>query len=191
MCIMGLGALAGLGGAGAAATAAGATAAATAAGATAAATTVGALQTLATIATIGGTLYSGITAYRTGKEQAAAYEAQAKTEAQLNATTDQRERAKMAGVIAQQRAEIQGRGIDLSSPTAIYLGQTAAQEMSFDSQAIRSTGVARGQELSANARISRSNASAGLMKGVIGAAGDFLTMGPDTWPGLFGERQLA
>lgn len=172
MCLPGLGALAGLGGAGMA-------------------TTATALQTLATIATIGGTLYSGVTAYRTGKEQAAAYEAQAKTEAQLTATTDQRERAKMAGAIAQQRSEILGRGMDLSSPTAIYLGQTAAQEMSFDSQAIRSGGAARQQELSANKRIALSNASAGLWKGAIGAAGDFLTMGPDTWPGLFGERQLA
>ncbi len=181
MCVMGLGALVGLGGAGAAATAA---------GATAAATTAGALQTLATIATIGGTLYSGITAYQTGKEQAAAYEAQARTEAQLTATQDQRERAKMAGAIAQQRAEIAGRGIELSSPTAIYLGQTAAQEMSFDSQALRSGGVARQQELSSQAKISRANASAGLVKGVIGAAGDFLTMGPDTWPGLLRERQL-
>lgn len=181
MCVMGLGALVGLGGAGAA----------TAAGATAAATTAGALQTLATIATIGGTLYSGITAYQTGKQQAAAYEAQAKTEAQLTATQDQRERVKMAGVIAQQRAEVMGRGMDLSSPTAIYLGQTAAQEMSFDSQAIRSGGAARQQELSVQEKIAHANASAGLMKGVIGAAGDFLTMGPDTWPGLFRERQLA
>ncbi len=182
MCVLGLGALVGLGGAGAAATAA---------GATAAATTAGALQTLATIATIGGTLYSGVTAYQTGKAQAAAYEAQAKTEAQLTATQDQRERTKMAAVIAQQRAEIQGKGIDLSSPTAIYLGQTAAQELSFDSQAIRSVGAARRQELTTQAALARSNASAGLMKGVIGAAGDFLTMGPEVWPGLFRERQLA
>ena len=181
MCVMGLGALVGLGGAGAA----------TAAGATAAATTAGTLQTLATIATIGGTLMSGITAYQTGNAQAAAYDAQAKTEAQLTAVQDQRERAKMAGAIAQQRAEVLGRGMDLSSPTAIYLGQTAAQEMSFDSQAIRSGGAARQQELSVQKRISLANASAGLMKGVIGAAGDFLTMGPDTWPGLFRERQLA
>lgn len=174
MCVLGLGVLAGLGGAGAAATAG-----------------VGALQTLATIASIGGTLFSGISAYQTGKQQAAAYEAQAKTEAQLTATQDHRERAKMAGAIAQQRAEVLGRGMDLSSPTAIYLGQTAAQEMSFDSQAIRSGGMARQQELSSQAKIARSNASAGLVKGVIGAAGDFLTMGPDTWPGLFGGRQLA
>lgn len=180
MCVMGLGALVGgLGGA------------ATAAGATAAATTAGALQTLATIATIGGTLVSGITAYNTGKEQARAYEAQAQTEAQLTTTQDQRQRVKMAGAIAQQRAEVLGRGMDLSSPTAIYLGQTAAQEMSFDSQAIRSGGAARQQELSSQAKISRANASAGLIKGVVGAAGDFLTMGPDTWPGLFRERQLA
>ncbi len=173
MCVMGLGALVGLGGAGAAAG------------------TAGALQTLATIATIGGTLYSGITAYQTGKEQARAYDAQAKTEAQLTATEDHRQRQKMAGVIADQRGQVLARGIDLSSPTAVYLGQTAAQEMSFDSQAIRSGGAARQAELSTQAKIARANASAGLIKGTIGAASDFLTMGPDTWPGLFRERQLA
>ena len=170
MCILGLGALAGLGGAGAA-------------------TAAGALQTLATVASIGGTLYSGITAYQTGKEQAKAYEAQAVTEAQLTATQDQRERAKMSGQIAQQRAEILGRGIDLSSPTAVYLGQTAAQEMSFDSQAIRSAGSARQAELSNQAKIARSNGAAGLWKGTIGAASQFLTAAPDIWPGL--KRQLA
>lgn len=174
MCVLGLGALVGLGGAGAAATAG-----------------VGALQTLATVATIAGTLYSGVSAYQTNKAQAAAYEAQAKTEAQLTATQDHRERVKMAGQIAQQRAEVMGRGIELASPTAVYLGQTAAQEMSFDSQAIRSAGSARQTELSTQAKISRANAASGLMKGVIGAAGDFLTMGPDVWPGLFSERQLA
>lgn len=181
MCILGAGALLGLGGAGAA----------TAAGATAAAGTAGALQTLATIATIGGTLYSGISAYRSGKEQAAALEAQAATERKLTTVQDQRQRAKMSSAIAQQRAEIAARGIDLSSPTAVYLGQTAAQELSFDSQAIRSGGAARNVELTTQARLSRANGSAGLLKGVIGAAGDFLTMGPDVWPNLFQERQLA
>jgi hypothetical protein len=182
MCILGAGALLGLGGAGAA-TAAGATAAAT--------TTAGALQTLATIATIGGTLYSGISAYQSGRAQAAAIDNQAATERALNATQDQRERVKFASAIAQQRAEIAGRGIDLSSPTAIYLGETAAQEMSFNSQAVRSTGDARQTELSTQARITRSNASAGLISGVVGAASNFLTSAPDVWPGLLRDRQLA
>ena len=182
MCVMGLGALVGLGGAGAA----------TAAGATAAATTAaGALQTLATIATIGGTLYSGISAYQTGQAQAKAIAAQAETERALTATQDQRERAKFAGAIAQQRAELAARGVELSSPTAVYLGQTAAQEMSFGSQAIRAGGAARQAELSVQKQISLANASAGLIKGTIGAASDFLTMGPDVWPNLFGQRQLA
>lgn len=182
MCILGLGALVGLGGAGAAATAAGATAAAT--------TTAGALQTLATIATIGGTLFSGYTAYQTGKAQAAAYENQAKTEAQLTAVEDQRHRVKMSGAMAQQRAELAARGIDMSSPSAVYLGQTAAQELSFDSQAIRSGGMARQAELSTQAKIARAEASAGLLKGTIGAASSLLTAAPDIWPGLLRERQL-
>lgn len=183
MCILGAGALLGLGGAGAAATAAGATAAAT--------TTASTLQMLATIASIGGTLMSGISAYQSGKAQASAYENQAKTEAQLTATEDQRQRIKMSGAIAQQRAELLARGIDMSSPSAVYLGQTAAQELSFDSQAIRSGGAARQAELSTQAKIARANASAGLLSGVVGAAGSFLTSGPDIWPNLFSERQLS
>ncbi len=166
MCVLGLGALAGAAGG-------------------------GALQTLATVASIAGTLYSGVSAYQSGKAQAKAYENQAKTEAQLTATQDQRQRAKMSAQIATQRAEIMGRGIDLSSPTAVYLGQTAAQEMSFDSQAIRSAGAARQAELSTQAKLARANASAGLIKGVVGAAGTFLTDGPELWPNLFPQRQLA
>jgi hypothetical protein len=179
MCVLGLGALVGLTGAGAA----GAGAAATGA--------VGALQTLATVASIGGTIYSGISAYQTGKAQEAALTQQAETEARLTAAQDQRQRGKMQSVIRQQGAEIMARGIDLSSPTAVYLGQTAAQELSFDSQAIRSGGAARVAELSSQAKIARAGATAGLVRGAVGAASDFLTMGPDVWPGLFRERQLA
>lgn len=172
MCVFGLGALAGLGGA-------------------AASGAAGALQTLATVASIGGTLYSGVTAYQTGKAQEAVLTQQAKTEAQLNAVQDQRQRSKMESAIAVQRGNIVASGIDLSSPTAVFLGQTAAQELSFESQAIRSGGQARVAELSNQAQLSRANASAGLLKGAIGAASDFLTMGPEVWPGLFRERQLA
>lgn len=175
MCILGVGALLGLGGA-------------TAAGATAAAGIAGTLQTLGTIAAIGGTLYSGISQYQAGKEQAYAIEAQAKTEAQLTATQDARQRAKMSSAIRQQGAELAARGVQLDSPTAVALGQTAAQEMSFDSQAIRAGGVARQTELSADARIARSRGMSGLLKGAIGAAGQFLTAAPDIWPGFARER---
>jgi hypothetical protein len=170
MCV-GVAALAGLGGA-------------TAAGASA-------LSTLATIATIGGTLYSGISNYQTGKAQAAAIDNQATTERALTATQDARQRAKMSSAIRQQTAELAARGVQLDSPTAVYLGQTAAQEMSFDSQAIRSGGAARQAELSTQAKLARASATGSLIKGTIGAASQFLTAAPDIWPGLARERQLA
>lgn len=184
MCVLGLGALAGglLGGGAAAAGAATATAATGA---------VGALQTLATVASIAGTLYSGVSAYGAGKAQETVLREQMKTEQALTATQDQRQRGKMQSMIRQQGAELLARGVDLSSPTAVYLGQTAAQELSFDSQAIRSAGAARNAELSSQAQIARASANASLLKGTVGAASDFLTMGPDVWPGLFRERQLA
>lgn len=169
MCVLGLGALAGTAATGAAST----------------------LQTLATVASIAGTLYSGVSGYQAGKQQAAAYEAQAATEAQLTATQDRRQREKMTSAIRQQSAELLARGIDLSSPTAVFLGQTAAQEMSFDSQAIRSAGSARQAELSTQAKLARAEASASLIRGTVGAASTFLTSGPDVWPGLFKERQLS
>ncbi len=166
---------------------------ATAAGATAAAATglAGTLSTLATIATIGGTVYQGVSAYKAGKAQAAAIEAQAETERKLTATQDARQRAKMSSAIRQQSAELLARGVSLDSPTAIALGQTAAQELSFDSQAIRAGGAARQTELSAQRRIALGDAMSGLLKGVAGGASQFLTAGPDVWPGLFRERQLA
>lgn len=175
MCVVGLGALMGLGGA-------------TAAGATALA---GTLSTVGTLAGIAGTLYSGFSGAAAYKAQAAEIDAQAVTEAQLTATQDARQRAKMSSAIRQQSAELAARGVQLDSPTAVALGQTAAQELSFDSQAIRSGGAARQQELSGQKRMALANRSSSMLKGVVGAAGSLLTAAPDIWPGLMGGRQLA
>lgn len=174
MCILGLGAVLGIGGA-------------TAAGATAAAST---LATIGTVIGLVGTVYQGVAGYRAGKAQAAEIAAQRKTEAALTATQDARQRAKMASAIRQQSAELAARGVQLDSPTAVALGQTAAQELSFDSQAIRSGGMARDRELSAQQRIARAEANSSMFKGIAGAAGSFLTSAPDIWPGLLG-KQLA
>ena len=171
MCILGLGALAGIGGA-------------TAAGATAAAGLAGTLSTIGTIIGIGGTLYQGIAGAQAGRAQAAEIEATRVTEAQLTATQDARQRAKMSSAIRQQSAELLARGVQLDSPTAVALGQTAAQELSFDSQAIRSGGVARDRELSGQKRLALASGKLSALKGKIGAAGQFLTAAPDIWPGL-------
>lgn len=179
MCVVGLGALMGLGGA-------------TAAGATAvAATAAGTLSTIGTLVGLAGTLYQGFSGAAAYKQQASEIEAQKVTEAQLTATQDARQRAKMSSAIRQQSAELAARGVQLDSPTAVALGQTAAQELSFDSQAIRSGGAARQQELSGQKRLALANRSSSIMKGVFGAAGGLLTAAPDIWPGLMRERQLA
>lgn len=156
---------------------------AAAAGAGAAATTAGTLSTLGSIVSIGGSLLSGIQGSKAASAQAAAIENQRATERQLNATQDQRQRGQMMTMIAQQRADLAARGVQLDSPTAIALGQSAAQEMSFDSQAIRTTGRARDAELSAEARLAKMRGSSAMLRGVFSGLGT-LVESPDLWPGI-------
>lgn len=167
----------------------GTAAGATAAGATAGAATVAStLQTIGTVVSIGGALAQGISGYNAAKDNVAAIEVQKQTEAKLTATKDQRTRAIMKGQIAQQRAELAARGVSLDSVTAIMLGQTAAKEMSFESQSIRSTGVARQTELTSAQSASRAEGFSSLLRGTTTAAGSFLNAAPDIWPGFMDKR---
>ncbi|SFY18675.1 hypothetical protein SAMN04244548_03005 [Paracoccus pantotrophus] len=161
----------------------------TAAGASAAAATAGAgaasaLSTIGTGLGVVGGLMSGISAYRTGKAQEAALREQARTEQELNAVQDQRTRREYMSQMRQQAAELAARGISLDSPTAVLLGQTAAQEMSFASQAVRSEGSARQAELSNEARLARARGTQGLLSGTFSAAGALVSGAPKIWPEL-------
>lgn len=159
------------------------TGAATAAGATAtAATAASGLATLGTLAATAGSLWQGMQGARAARMQADALEEQAKTEQQLTAVKDQRTRARFMSETREQFAQLAARGVALDSPTAILLGQTAAQEMSFESQAIRSEGGARQTELSASQRIARGQARQSMIGGMFNAAGTMLTAAPKLWP---------
>lgn len=172
MCVMALAGLAGAGAAGGAATAAGASAAAATSG----------LATLGTLVATAGSLWQGVQGARAAKEQARAIGEQAQTERGLTAVQDQRTRARFISQTREQFAQLAARGVSLDSPTAILLGQTAAQEMSFESQAIRSEGAARQAELGASQRIARGQARQAMMGGVFNAASTMLTAAPQLWP---------
>lgn len=174
MCVLGLGPLFGMasGAAGAAAGAAGA---------------AGALQTLGTIVSIGGTIAGGMSGMQAAKSTAAQIEEQRRTEAALTSVQDQRQRSRMMAEIATQRAELAARGVAMDSVTALQLGQTAAQEMSFESQATRSAGAARDQDLTAQARAARAQARRSLLQGGLSAVGTLIEAAPDIWPGLRGS----
>lgn len=163
-------------------------AAATAAGATAAASTAGGfastLATLGTIVSAGASVASGIQGARAASQQIAALEDRKQTEAQLSAVTDQRERKGFMSQIAKQRAELAARGVSLDSVTAVALGETAAQEMAFQGQAIRSGAMATQAELSSEQRVARLSRASARMRGVLGAASEVLTAAPDLWPNL-------
>lgn len=158
---------------------------ATAAGATAGAMTIGsALASAGTIAGLASSVWSGISANRTAKAQAAQIEQRATTEAALTATRDQRERQKFMSQIRLQAAQLIGNGVSLDSPTAVMLGDYAGREMSFGSQAIRSDGAATQAELSSQARMTRAQGQQALLSGALSGAGTFLTQAPKVWPSL-------
>lgn len=158
---------------------------ATAAGATAGAATAGfgaTLSTLGTLASIGGTLAQGFAARRDARAQIAEIERQKQEERALNAIRDQREREQFASQIRQQAAQIGARGFDLDSPTAVFLGQTAARELAFQSQSIRQTGQATQRELTSTQRALRARGGQAVLRGTLSAAGRFLTAAPDLFP---------
>jgi hypothetical protein len=66
----------------------------------------------------------------------------------------------------------------------VLLGQTAAQELSFASQSVRSGGQATQIELSNQAQLARARGTQGLINGSVAAAGALLTGAPKIWPEL-------
>lgn len=150
----------------------------------AAAGAAGAASGIGTALAVGGSLVQGIMGLQGAKAQEAAIKQQAETEKALNATQDRRTRAQYLQAMGEQRAQLAASGVDLSSPTSLALGAAAAQEMSFDSQAIRAGGTARQQELSAEARNARWQGVSSFLKGTFSAADSFLKGNPDLWPGF-------
>lgn len=163
---------------------AGAGAGATAAGATAAASILPMLQGVGAAVSVIGSVVQGVSGYNASQAQAAAYATQAANEAQLTTTQDQRERQIFHAQIAQQRAELAARGVQLDSVTASLLGRKAASEMSFQSQSTRAVGAAKQTELSNAEALAHADAVNSLLSGVTSAAASFITSAPDIWPGL-------
>lgn len=159
---------------------------ATAAGAAAGAATglAKALQVGGTLLSVGGSLYQGMAANSAAKAQAAHLDVQATNERTLTAIEDHRTRGQFRSQIRQQAAELAARGINLGSPTAVLLGQTAAREMSFASQSVRARGQARQQEITSQRRAVLAQGRMSLLRGGASAAATALTAAPEIWPGL-------
>lgn len=165
----------------------GAGATATAAGATAAAGIGSTLQTIAAITSIGGAVIQGVQGYQTAKANANAIAAQRTQQEQINASEDRQTRMQFMQAIRQQTAELAARGIQLDSPTAVLLGETAAEQLSFKSQAVRSQGIAQDTQLANDQAAYRAKATSNLLSGFSSAAGSLLTAAPELWPGLKGS----
>jgi len=142
------------------------------------------LAIIGLVTSVGGQVAQSVATNKAGQQNAALIAEQAATEAQLSAIKDERLRKQMAGQIAKQRLQLSGRGISLDSPQAVYLGQQAAEELSYASQSERSRGAARQAELSAAQRASIAQGRMGLLTGLTGAAGTALTGAQKIWPDL-------
>ncbi|MEM6650976.1 MAG: hypothetical protein AAF582_00155 [Pseudomonadota bacterium] len=166
-----------------------AAAATTAGGATAGATTIAgglatALQVVGLATSIAAPIMQANAAADAERDYAAQLEAQAAQTRSLNAVQDQRTRAEYRRAIAQQRANFSERNLDLGSPSAEFLGQTAAREMAFASQSVRQTGQAQTTELTNQANARRSRARIRTMTGGFTAASNALEGVPQIWPEL-------
>lgn len=133
---------------------------------------------------VGGQLIQGVMGMNAANQQAAAVAEQRETEKKLYATKDQRTRRQFRSQIGRQVAEIAASGLSLSSPTALLLARDAAEEMSFESQSVRSHGEARSAELTATERNLRAQGREAMFGGITGAAGSFFKAAPTIWPGL-------
>ncbi|WP_010140404.1 hypothetical protein [Oceanicola sp. S124] len=167
-------------------TALGAGGAATAAGSTAAAATsfASTMQTIGSVLAIAGPVVQGMQVASAAKANVKLVENQKRHQAALDATKADRERRRFQSQLAQQRAELASRGVQLDSATAVLLGQSAAAEMSFNDQAIRSGAQATQAELSAEQVNYRAKASQALLRGGLSAAGAWLDRPADEWAEL-------
>jgi hypothetical protein len=186
MCLPAIGAAIGAAfGGGAAATAAGATAAA--ATTASAGWSLGSVLQIAGLATsVVGSVQQASAARETAKANAAYIDQQRRDQAQIAGVEDMRTRQQFRRAMGQQTAELAKRGIQLDSPTALLLGQTAAREMAFASESVRSGAQARDQELSVERQNLLARGQSDWLRGTLSGVGRLLTGAPDIWPELAG-----
>lgn len=169
--------LAGLAGAGTAAAGAGAAAAAGSGLASA-------LQIAGLALSVIGPIQQGRAAQSAANAQAKAMDQQKRDQLRLNSIEEQRTRRQFALQTRQQAAQLAARGVSLDSPTALFLGQTAAEEMVFAGQSVRQGGLSEAAELSTAARLTRYRGALNAMEGRYTAVGNFITGAPKVWPSL-------
>lgn len=142
------------------------------------------LPELALAAQVGGTFLGGMSDSSAAAQSANAYARQSAQHMVHGSVEEQRTRAKMRSATRTQASELAGRGIDLGSPTAIYLGQQAGAEMAFAGASVRQNAVADAQEADATAQMYRAKSRQNFLTGSLGAAGTLLTGAPQVWPEL-------
>ncbi len=142
------------------------------------------IQAIGMAASIGGTIYAGIAQQQQMQAQVQALEQQKEHARAIAAAEEQDALDGFGREIARQRGGIIAAGLTLDSPTAVYLGEQAAREMSYEAQSIRAKGQAQVGGISAEQSILKARGDQAVMGGLFGAAGKALTAAPDLWPEL-------
>ena len=143
-----------------------------------------AMATIGTVTSVVGQFVQARSTQAAMSQHAQDLEAQKQQTRALSSIREWRTRQKMRAEMRQQAATIGARGLDLASPTAQFLGQTAAAEMAFAGQAIRQDAQATTQELTSQQRAARARGRDAMFKGKLSAASTMLTAAPEIWPEL-------
>ncbi|MEO0682988.1 MAG: hypothetical protein AAF192_21570 [Pseudomonadota bacterium] len=148
-----------------------------------------ALMVGGSLASAAGQIAGGMAEDQAQRAHQAELQREAEIELMLGGVEDQRTREAFKRSMAEMRLGLAGRGVELSSPSALALADDAAREMTAASQDVRSRSAARADELTAEGRRARAVGSNAVMRGTLGAASSVLTAAPDLWPGL-ADRKL-
>lgn len=135
-------------------------------------------------ASVFGTLQQGRATAQAAQAQSDQIAQQKVETAQLASVEEWRTRRQMRRQTRQQQATLGARGIDLGSPTALFLAQEAGKEMAFAGGAIRQNASATNRELTGQQQLLKARGQNALLTSRFSAAGQVLTKAPDLWPEL-------
>lgn len=142
------------------------------------------LSTVGTIVGISGQMQQARAVEEAAERQSHALEVERQQTLALRSVEQWRARQKMKSQISHQRAQIAGRDLDLGSATAQFLGQTAAEELAFEGQAIQQGAQSRAQEITHQQQALDARGRDAMIRGRWGVAGTLLKRAPDLWPEL-------
>lgn len=143
-----------------------------------------ALSVASTVVGIMGTMQQAKLAAAANAQQRAHLEAQKQEQQQLAAVEEWRMRQQRRAEMRQQQARIGAAGLDLGSPTALFLGQQAAKDVAFEGAAIRQRAGSQARQLTADQEALSYRTAQAVTRARYNVADTLLTAPRRIWPEL-------